>query len=162
MSTRGRKPKPTAVKQVQGNPGKRALNQREPKPKTAVKRPYGLGQGLQARFWNEHAAEMERLQVLTGVDVAAFRLMAEAYAFAVQAATELRADGSLTVEGRDGPKKNPLAQVFRDQATLFKSFAVEFGMTPSARARLQLPEEAEQLTLAEALFRAVQAETNGD
>jgi P27 family predicted phage terminase small subunit len=100
-----------------------------------------------------HAEELERLGVLTGVDTAAFRLAAEAYAFAVEAAEELREVG-FTVEGRDGPKKHPLHQVFRDNATLFKSFAAEFGMTPSARARLTLPEDAEQLTLADALFDA--------
>ena len=105
MSSRGRKPKPTVVKQLQGNPGKRPLTQREPKPKTTVKKPYGLGQGLQARFWDEHAPELERLQILTGVDSAAFRLMAEHYALAVRAAVELRGEDSLTVEGRDGPRK---------------------------------------------------------
>jgi len=158
MSTRGRKPKPTAVKQLTGNPGKRPLSRREPKPKTAVKKPYGLGQGLQARFWDEHAPELERLQILTGVDAAAFRLMAEHYALAVRAAVELRGEDSLTVEGRDGPKKNPLVQVLRDQSAAFKSYATEFGMTPSARARLQLPEEAEQMSLAEMLFQAVSEE----
>lgn len=158
MSTRGRKPKPTAVKQLTGNPGKRPLARREPKPKTAVKKPYGLGQGLQARFWDEHAPELERLQILTGVDAAAFRLMAEHYALAVRAAVELRGEDSLTVEGRDGPKKNPLVQVLRDQSAAFKSYATEFGMTPSARARLQLPEEAEQMSLAEMLFQAVNEE----
>lgn len=163
MSSKGRKPKPTAVKKLQGNPGKRPLTKREPKPKTAVKKPYGLGQGLQARFWNEHAPELERLQILTGVDAAAFRLMAEHYALAVRAAIELHHD-SLTVEGRDGPKKNPLVQVLRDQSTAFKSYATEFGMTPSARSRLQLPEEAEQMSLAELLFQAVNedVEANGD
>ena len=30
--TRGRKPKPTALKRAQGNPGKRALNPAEPQP----------------------------------------------------------------------------------------------------------------------------------
>ena len=73
MSSRGRKPKPTAVKKLQGNPGKRPLNKREPKPKSDVKRPYGLGSGLQDRFWKEHAPELERIGILTGVDVAAFR-----------------------------------------------------------------------------------------
>ena len=29
----GRKPKPTAVKELEGNPGKRELNKNEPKPK---------------------------------------------------------------------------------------------------------------------------------
>ena len=32
MATRGRKPKPTALKELEGNPGKRPLNDREPKP----------------------------------------------------------------------------------------------------------------------------------
>ena len=155
MSTKGRKPKPTALKELQGNPGKRPLNKREPKPKTAVKRPWGLGRGGAARFWNDHAGELERLGILTGVDTAAFRLMAEHYALAVQALGELKETG-LTTEGRDGPKKHPLAQIARDNSMAFKSYATEFGMTPSARARLQLPEEAEQLSLADALFKAVQ------
>ena len=32
MAQRGRKPKPTAVKVLEGNPGKRSLNTNEPKP----------------------------------------------------------------------------------------------------------------------------------
>ena len=32
MATRGRKPKPTALKVLEGNPGKRPLNDREPVP----------------------------------------------------------------------------------------------------------------------------------
>lgn len=163
---KGRKPTPTAVKQLHGNPGKRAINKREPKPKTAVKRPWGLGQGEQRKFWDEHAPELERMQVLTGIDSAAFRLMAEHYAFAVQAAKELREGGELTVEGREGPKKHPLMQVLRDNSQMFKSYAVEFGMTPSARARLTLPADAEQLSLADMLFDAineeVDVEINGD
>ena len=32
MAQRGRKPKPTAVKVLEGNPGKRQLNEMEPQP----------------------------------------------------------------------------------------------------------------------------------
>jgi phage terminase small subunit len=32
MATRGRKPTPTAIKELEGNPGKRKLNENEPKP----------------------------------------------------------------------------------------------------------------------------------
>ena len=32
VAQRGRKPKPTAVKVLEGNPGKRSLNTGEPKP----------------------------------------------------------------------------------------------------------------------------------
>jgi P27 family predicted phage terminase small subunit len=139
------------------------LNQREPKPATAVKRPHGLGKGLQDRFWKEHAPELERLQILTGIDGAAFRLMAEHYALAVEAAQMVRAEG-LTVATREGEKKHPAATVFRENSLAFKAFATEFGMTPSARARLKLPEEAEQLSLADMLFKAVndEVESGGD
>ena len=34
--TRGRKPKPTAVKIDEGNPGKRRINGREPKPPASL------------------------------------------------------------------------------------------------------------------------------
>lgn len=138
------------------------MNAREPKPKSKVKQPWGLGQGLQRKFWDEHAAELERLQLLTGIDSAAFRLMAEHYAFAVQAAKELRKEGSLLVEGREGPKKHPLLQALRDNSQMFKSYAVEFGMTPSSRSRLQLPEEAEQLSLADRLFQIVKEEVEAN
>lgn len=159
-SNRGRKPKPTNLKQLAGNPGKRPLNKREPKPQTKVKRPRGLT-GLRRAFWDEHAPELARLEILTGVDSPAFRLMAESYAFALEAAAEVRHDG-FTVEGREGPKKNPAAQVWRDNALLFKSLAVEFGMTPSARARLKLPDDAEQLTLADQLFKLVNEEVESE
>ena len=32
MAQRGRKPTPTAIKELEGNPGKRPLNDAEPKP----------------------------------------------------------------------------------------------------------------------------------
>ncbi|RMG98276.1 MAG: phage terminase small subunit P27 family [Chloroflexi bacterium] len=155
MSTRGRKPKPSQLKRVQGNPGKRPLNRREPKPQSAVKRPRGM-RGLPRKFWDEYADELERIGVLTGVDTAVFRLAAEAFGFAIEAAEQLKQTG-FTVDGRDGPKKHPLAQVWRDNAQLFRQFATEFGMTPSSRARLQLPAEAEQLSIADELMRAAAA-----
>ena len=38
MAQRGRKPKPTAVKMLEGNPGKRSLNTGEPKPEKKAPR----------------------------------------------------------------------------------------------------------------------------
>src|SRR3990172_3936709 len=153
MSSRGPKPKPIELKKIQGNPGHRPLNLSQPKPKVPVKRPRGMG-GLQKKFWNEYAPELERLQILTGVDSAAFRLMADHFAIAVQAVRELQAEG-LNVEAKEGIKKNPLAQIFKDNSLAFKAFASEFGLTPSSRTRLKMPAELEQLSLAEQLFQAV-------
>ncbi|HZK10243.1 MAG TPA: phage terminase small subunit P27 family, partial [Clostridia bacterium] len=38
MATRGRKPKPTALKVLEGNPGKRPLNKNEPQPERKAPR----------------------------------------------------------------------------------------------------------------------------
>ena len=38
MATRGRKPKPTAMKELEGNPGKRPLNPNEPRPERKAPR----------------------------------------------------------------------------------------------------------------------------
>lgn len=38
VAQRGRKPKPTAVKMLEGNPGKRSLNAGEPKPEKKAPR----------------------------------------------------------------------------------------------------------------------------
>jgi len=38
VAQRGRKPKPTAVKVLEGNPGKRSLNTAEPKPEKKAPR----------------------------------------------------------------------------------------------------------------------------
>ena len=153
MSTRGPKPKPTELKKIQGNPGRRPLNQAHPRPKTPVKKARGM-QPIARKFWDEYGPELERLEILTGADSAAFRLMAEHFGFAVQAARQIQEQG-LTVEASDGTKKNPLAQIFKDNSLAFKSYAAEFGLTPSARTRMKVAPEGEQLSLAEQLFNAV-------
>lgn len=154
--TSGRRPKPTRVKELAGNPGRRPLNEREPQPPSSSGRaPRGLGlEG--SRFWRRYGPVLAELGVLTQVDEPALRMAAEHWEVAVRAATELRDEG-LTIEGRDGPKKNPLTQVLRDNSQALRGYLVEFGMTPASRAKVRLP-EAEQPSLAEILFAGVAAE----
>lgn len=80
MAQRGRKPKPTAVKELEGNPGKRQLNELEPKPKKkAPKCPVWLDTEAK-KEWRRVAKQLEELGVLTEVDMAAFAGYCEAYA----------------------------------------------------------------------------------
>lgn len=143
----GRKPKPTRVKEIQGNPGKRKLNGDEPKPTLPVKRPRGLAREPR-KVWDEVAPDLERVGVMTGWDTFALRLLAEHYALAIEAVTVVREEG-LTVDGRDGPKKHPAATVFKENAVAALRVMTEFGMTPSSRSRLHLPEGGEQMSLFE-------------
>ena len=70
MATRGRKPKPTAMKELEGNPGKHPLNTSEPKPnKKAPACPKWLEPEAK-KEWRRLAKQMEAIGILTEVDMA--------------------------------------------------------------------------------------------
>lgn len=70
MAGRGRPPKPTAVKELEGNPGKRPLNKNEPKPKQiAPKCPSWLEPDAK-KEWRRLSKELETMGLLTQVSIA--------------------------------------------------------------------------------------------
>ena len=80
MATRGRKPKPTALKLLEGNPGKRPINEHEPiPPKGTVKCPTWLEPEAK-KEWKRLAPSLEAMGVLTLADITAFEGYCQAYA----------------------------------------------------------------------------------
>ena len=77
--TVGRKPKPSHLKVVENNPGKRAINRREPKPKAGATPPAGMSDRALS-VWSEVAPMLERMGVLTVADALALSACCEAYA----------------------------------------------------------------------------------
>ena len=74
MATRGRTPKPTALKELEGNPGHRPLNDKEPRPKSkALACPSNLSKEAK-KEWRRLCKEMEQEGVLTGWDMRIFEL----------------------------------------------------------------------------------------
>lgn len=69
---RGRKPIPTEIKILEGNPSKRPLNTHEPKPlKKAPPCPKWL-EAEAKKEWRRLAKALEAMGVLTEADMAAF------------------------------------------------------------------------------------------
>ena len=65
---RGRTPKPTRLKMLTGNPGKRALNGNEPRPEAAIPEcPAELGPVARTE-WDRLAGELAALRLLTNLD----------------------------------------------------------------------------------------------
>lgn len=65
MATRGRKPKPTALKLLEGNPGKHPINEHEPiPPKSTVKCPTWLEPEAK-KEWKRLAPSLEAMGALT-------------------------------------------------------------------------------------------------
>ena len=72
MAQRGRKPKPTAVKVLEGNPGKRSLNTAEPKPEKKAPRCPSWLEDEAKKEWKRMSKQLEQLGILTEIDMAAF------------------------------------------------------------------------------------------
>ncbi len=163
MARTGRKPKPTALKELAGNPGGRELNDAEPQPAPAdpERVPYKLLPKA-PRFWLDNAPRLSALGLLSEIDLPAFQMMATHFGVAVQAAELIRAEGIMTKDEHQLDRKHPALQVLRDNSAAFRTYAAEFGMTPSARSRVRADVPEEQLSLAEMLFQAVSREADVD
>lgn len=139
----GPPPKPTALKLLAGNPGKRTLNDSEPQPeRVAPARPRGLPRGAK-KFWDAHAEKLEKLGILTEVDGPAFTMMARHWDLATRAAKQIEQDGLTTKDENGAVRKHPLLQVWRENSAAFLRYAAQFGLTPSARSRLNIPDPQE-------------------
>lgn len=140
-----RPPKPTALKLVTGNPGKRALNKQEPDPTYLqdLTPPDWLDQAA-AQVWNEVAPNLRAAKVLTVMDVQALAMGCIAIA-QYRRAVKRTGDNlvkSKVIEGEDGQPVETGEQVnpwFIVQSMSFKqAMAVfqQFGMSPAARTRI--------------------------
>lgn len=152
--------KPTRLKQMQGNPGKRALNKSEPKPDPIddMSTPRGLKTNAPnaAKFWHEHVEALAKTGIMTGADKGAFLLMSHHYDLALRAVANIHSDGLTRYDENNVERKNPNLQIFRDNSKLFLQYANQFGLTPSARSGLHVSPPAEQLSLADLIFSKVQ------
>ncbi len=91
----GRKPTPTALKRLAGNPGKRPLNAHEPKPRAVLPRcPAHLCPEARAE-WKRISKKLHTLGLLTELDAAALALYCQAYGRWVLAEQKLAEFGLL-------------------------------------------------------------------
>ena len=137
---RGRKPKPTAVKQLAGNPGKRPLNDREPQfraPDAAPYVPRWLNDPAKAE-WRRIVGLLLEAGVYTEVDRAALALYCQAWGRWVIAEQKIERTGGEVLETENGHLyQNPWRyEANKAWAHVLKA-ATEFGMTPSARTRVR-------------------------
>ena len=136
MATRGRKPTPTAIKELEGNPGKRPLNKKEPKPtKKAPPCPKWLEPEAK-KEWRRLAKKMEQLGVLTEVDMAAFAGYCQAYARWKEAEEFITQHGSILRTKSGYVQPVPQVSIAQTYLKIMNRFAEQFGLTPAARSRI--------------------------
>jgi P27 family predicted phage terminase small subunit len=140
---RGRKPKPTSVKVHAGNPGKRRLNHREPRPAAVIPEcPAELSPAAKAE-WERLGRELVGLKMLTALDRAALAAYCEAYALWIEAITAVRQYGTMVKSPSGHPMQSPYVAIANKQAEIMMRIASEFGFTPASRSRISIPAERE-------------------
>lgn len=155
-SNAGRKPKPTNLHVLNGNPSKIDLETRkenEPQfEKVSPDCPDWLDD-FSREEWNRLAPELERLGLLAQVDMAAFAAYCSNYS-AWRQADEIIKESGLVVKtfttDKDGNvllgtiKKHPAVAIRSDAFEKMKAFLIEFGFTPASRSRVHIPEREDK------------------
>ena len=144
----GRKPKPTALKELAGNPRKRTLTKRDPKPPRGPLDPPAHLCRAASDKWHELAKTFDQLGLLTTIDRTAFECYCETWARWVKAKRIVATKGLTYETGNGLIRKRPEVQIAAECERLMRQYAAEFGATPSSRSRVQ-PGTADQPTPAE-------------
>ncbi|MBU5455267.1 phage terminase small subunit P27 family [Caproiciproducens sp. MSJ-32] len=136
MAQRGRKPKPTALKILEGNPGKRPLNEDEPKPeKKAPKCPSWLDAEAK-KEWRRMSKQLEAMGILTAIDMAAFAGYCQAYARWKEAEEFITKHGTIIKTPSGYWQQVPQVSIAQTYLKIMNRFCEQFGLTPSARSRI--------------------------
>jgi P27 family predicted phage terminase small subunit len=150
---RTKKHKPTHLKVITGNPGHYPLNENEPKPKLVIPSPPAeLSEDARIE-WEYVAARLHVIGCLSEIDRGALAAYCQAYGRWQQAERALaemakkdQLTGGLLIKTTNGNAiQNPLVGTANKALSDMVRYAAEFGMTPSARSRIQAqaPEEAD-------------------
>ncbi len=156
----GTKPKPTHLKLVTGNPGKRTLNRKEAKTKAAIPAPPQHLTTDAVVEWNRVATDLYNLGILSDIDRAALAAYAQAYgrwvqaerAIARMAEKDLLTGGLMIKTSNGNAIQNPLVGTANKAAADMMRYAAEFGMTPSARSRISADTSSQDADPADRFF----------
>jgi len=159
--TAGRKPSPTHLKLVKGNPGKRPIPKAEARVVPALPSPPPHLSDEAKVEWCRVSDDLFRVGLLSHIDRAALAAYCQAYARWVQAERAIaemakrdQLTGGLMIKTTNGNAiQNPLVGTANKAAADMVRYAAEFGMSPSARSRITAEPPTEDADPAAAFFR---------
>ena len=137
---KGRKPKPTKLKELAGFPGHGARPKAEPKPAGDLGDPPAWLTEGQREGWVYALANAPR-GMLKRIDRGALVVWVVAEDLHRQASTQQAATGNLLVKPpkSDFPVQSPYLPIINKQAQIMLKAAEHLGFTPAARPRIGAP-----------------------
>ena len=139
MKRPGGRPKPTSLKILEGNPGKRPINTLEPQPDSTIPKCPAWLDAEAKRQWKRLAPELARLGLLTSVDGESLAAYCQAWSELRSATELLQKEGRVVETAAGGQKPHPAISMQRTAWMAIRAYAAMFGLDPSSRARLSVP-----------------------
>jgi len=137
VGRRGPSKTPAAVKLAQGETRPSQVNFLEPTPRRSDPvMPKDMDAAAKA-VWKHVLTEMRSTELIRGADADVLRCYCEAVSQYQRAVNALASSGPL-IKSRGELVKNPLHQIVRDSRDAVRLFARELGLSPSARAGLNV------------------------
>lgn len=134
----GRPRKPTALKLVNGTPGKRHANSAEPEPMLLndLEPPAHLSD-RSAAVWREVAPMLRRLQVLTEADVISLEMLCDAVAD-YRHARAVRGDEFVAISAKGSEMISQWLVAQQMSSKRAEAFMSKFGMDPVSRSKVMV------------------------
>lgn len=140
MGKRGPAPKPTNLKLLQGNPGKRPINKSEPQFPKYVEPPkppshlnkYGK------KEWKRILPVLMNVGLMTEADYAALAAYCQSYGTWVEAEKLIKEKGFTYISDKGNCIQRPEVGIASTAMKNIVTFAREFGMTPSSRSNIKV------------------------
>lgn len=133
----GTKPKPTALKLVTGNPGRRPLNDREAMPPSVIPEPPKLLAGEALREWRRVTPLLAEVGLIALLDRAIVASYCTAYARWVEAEKVLVKEGLIVKAPSGYPIFSPYLAIANRAMDQVRQMAEQIGMSGSARSRIK-------------------------
>lgn len=124
----GRKPRPTRLKILRGEPNKSRINTNEPQPKPSKGRPPTWLSDPAKTLWKKLAPELLRVGILAVADEEVFACYCQNVARLARMERELKG-GKAILDRAD-------MMTIKDLQLLIVKIGAEFGLTPSSRSRI--------------------------
>ena len=140
----GRPPKPTQLKILHGNPGKRRLPENEPQPTTEIPEPPEWLSDEARACWDRVTVELKAMGILHKADQETLVMYCEAWDAYVEAWRAVQQHGMIAYSESGSVYQHPAVGIKNKAAAMVLKMAQEFGLTPSARTRVKVMEKEKE------------------
>ena len=143
MGKRGPAPKPTSLRLLQGNPGKRPLNKQEPKPEILKsKDPPNYFSDEAVEVWNRLVPMLARIGLFTEADYNTLVRYIDMLMLYDKAREEVEISGAtytaINKQGGEYIAQRPEVSIMRTCSEHLLKIEQQFGLTPASRTSIKV------------------------